>query len=64
MFPRMTVLTFAVLALGGRAALAADDGMEFFEKKVRPVLTERCYECHSPEKKVREACGSTFATAG
>ena len=21
--------------------------LEFFEKKIRPVLTERCYKCHS-----------------
>lgn len=27
--------------------------MEFFEKKVRPLLVERCYECHSPDKKVK-----------
>jgi len=52
MFPRTTVLTFAVLALGARAA-TADDGAEFFEKKVRPLLAERCYECHSPDKKVK-----------
>ncbi len=30
-------------------ALAADDGLEFFEKKIRPVLVERCYKCHSSE---------------
>src|SRR5215831_20258771 len=23
------------------------DNAEFFEKKIRPVLAERCYECHS-----------------
>jgi hypothetical protein len=23
------------------------DGMEFFEKQIRPVLVERCYSCHS-----------------
>ena len=23
------------------------EGIEFFEKKVRPVLTEKCYKCHS-----------------
>ena len=27
----------------------ADDGLEFFEKKIRPVLVERCYKCHSSE---------------
>src|SRR5258708_3445919 len=51
MFPRTTVLTFAVLALGAHAL--ADDGLEFFEKKVRPLLAERCFECHSPDKKVK-----------
>ncbi|EDY19858.1 protein of unknown function DUF1549 [Chthoniobacter flavus Ellin428] len=53
MFPRTTVVTLAVLALSTRAVVAADDGMEFFEKKVRPLLVERCYECHSPDKKVK-----------
>ena len=27
-------------------------GLEFFEKNVRPIFTERCYECHSKEKGV------------
>ncbi len=26
---------------------AEDDGMEFFEAKIRPVLVERCNRCHS-----------------
>ena len=25
--------------------------LEFFEKKIRPLLAERCYECHSTEAK-------------
>ncbi|MEO2045067.1 MAG: PSD1 and planctomycete cytochrome C domain-containing protein [Pirellulales bacterium] len=44
--------------LGGLAALLvsllviiqsvhADEGVEFFEKKIRPVLVKHCYECHS-----------------
>jgi hypothetical protein len=56
MFPRTTVLILAgALALGARAVVAAEDasGLEFFEKKVRPLLAERCYECHSPDKKVK-----------
>lgn len=28
---------------------ADDNGLEFFEKKIRPVLVERCYKCHSSE---------------
>jgi hypothetical protein len=49
-------------ALGTTAMLHAADapaevkmdpaGLEFFEKNVRPILTERCYECHSKEKGV------------
>ena len=28
--------------------------MEFFEKKIRPVLVEQCYQCHSAKsKKIR-----------
>src|SRR5262245_12360994 len=26
-------------------------GIEFFEKKVRPVLVEQCYSCHSGQAK-------------
>jgi len=43
----------ALLALANVAmatvfpARAADAGPEFFEKRVRPVLVERCYKCHS-----------------
>jgi hypothetical protein len=40
------LLLFAALA---PPAVRADDpaGLEFFEKKVRPVLVRNCYECHS-----------------
>ena len=35
-----------------RVATAAPDakGVEFFEKKIRPLLAEKCLECHSAEK--------------
>src|SRR5712671_7980551 len=55
-------MTFAHLLRLGVAlawpslALAAADsqkpdpaGLDFFEKKIRPVLTEKCYKCHSAE---------------
>jgi hypothetical protein len=32
-------------------AAADPEGIEFFEKKIRPVLAERCYECHSETAK-------------
>ena len=36
-----------------RLAAQTDPGHEFFEKKIRPLLAERCYECHSEAKKVK-----------
>ncbi|MBU6387097.1 MAG: DUF1549 domain-containing protein [Planctomycetes bacterium] len=29
--------------------------LEFFESKIRPVLVERCYECHSADSKILQA---------
>ena len=45
------VFAFALFAAQG-LTLAADDraGMAFFEANIRPLLVERCYECHSSEK--------------
>jgi cytochrome c553 len=42
-----------VLLLGAAlpSARAADAGLDFFEKKVRPVLAEHCLKCHSVEGK-------------
>jgi hypothetical protein len=34
-----------------RPVYAADAGIEFFEKKIRPVLVQHCYPCHSAEAK-------------
>ncbi|MCA9009140.1 MAG: hypothetical protein KDB01_05305, partial [Planctomycetaceae bacterium] len=36
---------------GGLFVCRADDGIEFFERKIRPVLVEHCYRCHSSESK-------------
>ena len=35
------------------ASLHAADDTAFFESKVRPLLIQRCYECHSHEKKIK-----------
>jgi len=51
MFPRTTALLATAFALNAPAF--SDEGIDFFEKKVRPLLAERCLECHSPEKKVK-----------
>ena len=32
---------------------ADDDGITFFEKKIRPMLVQECYRCHSEAKKIR-----------
>jgi uncharacterized protein DUF1549/uncharacterized protein DUF1553/cytochrome c len=40
--------------LGGGGPDAEQEGLEFFEKRIRPLLVERCYSCHSASaKKVR-----------
>src|SRR5260370_6704279 len=36
-------------ALGPASALGQETGAEFFEKRIRPVLVERCYSCHSKQ---------------
>ena len=48
-------IALALLAASGAgiAAPAEGDGMEFFEKEVRPVLVNRCYQCHSVAKKTK-----------
>ncbi|MEM7012950.1 MAG: PSD1 and planctomycete cytochrome C domain-containing protein, partial [Verrucomicrobiota bacterium] len=43
MLSRLTILIFA--AFGATIAVAED--YAFFESKIRPVLAENCYECHS-----------------
>jgi hypothetical protein len=52
---RATLLPLAALAFGS-AAQAQGPSLaeaEFFEKQIRPLLVERCLECHGSGKKVR-----------
>jgi hypothetical protein len=47
-----TVQWFGVLALAGvwsTAAVASESPTDFFESRVRPILVEHCYRCHSAE---------------
>ncbi len=44
----LTVVSAAGQAPAADRALTAGQ-LDFFEKKIRPVLTERCYKCHSAE---------------
>src|SRR5438046_501734 len=32
------------------AKRVADEGVTFFEKRIRPLFVERCHKCHGPEK--------------
>ena len=48
---RYLLLAFVPLLVASRGVAAEPDraGIEFFEKKIRPVLIESCYRCHSEE---------------
>ncbi|MFO1486134.1 MAG: PSD1 and planctomycete cytochrome C domain-containing protein [Verrucomicrobiaceae bacterium] len=45
-------MTRALFILSATAAVAAPtaESLKFFEKEVRPLLVESCYECHSVQK--------------
>ena len=48
----LIALSVSCLLSGPRSVDAAEpsaEGLAFFEKKIRPVLVERCYKCHSAE---------------
>ena len=52
-FTRLLLLALLPICLGLRARAAdapaapTPEALEFFEKKIRPLLVEHCYECHS-----------------
>jgi len=39
--------TLLVMSAAVRSVSATEPGVDFFERKIRPVLVEHCYECHS-----------------
>jgi cytochrome c553 len=41
--------TALALALAAVLTSQADDALDFFEKRVRPVLVDHCYRCHSAD---------------
>ena len=51
--PRAAVAAFAAFTLdtAATARAASVDGIAFFESRIRPVLIEQCYECHSNDAK-------------
>jgi len=47
-------LFIAVCSERGKSESALkDEELKFFESKIRPVLVEQCYRCHSSEEKIR-----------
>lgn len=49
----MRSLAFLIIAIHCARIGADDGGAEFFEAKIRPVLVQHCYECHSADSKKR-----------
>ena len=51
MLRRPYVLPFVLLCLGFAVRAGADEAakVEFFEKKIRPVLVQHCYKCHAAD---------------
>ncbi|MBM4071468.1 MAG: DUF1553 domain-containing protein [Planctomycetes bacterium] len=47
----LSTLSIAVFCPASRGDEASAEALEFFEKKVRPVLAEHCYRCHSEQTK-------------
>jgi hypothetical protein len=61
-FPSIAAVAGLVLAgLASPSAGADPAGIEFFEKKIRPVLTEHCYKCHSADaEKAKKLKGGLY----
>lgn len=51
LLPSALLAGVIVPSLSGLADEADDHKIEFFEKKIRPVLASRCYQCHSEDTK-------------
>ncbi len=50
---KLAVGTLAFVVISHGAETVTGDGLEFFETKIRPVLVNNCYVCHSAEAKTR-----------
>ena len=47
---RVALLVSLVVVRSATAQASSQD--EYFEKKVRPVLVQNCYQCHGPQSKI------------
>src|SRR5437879_6217329 len=48
---RRTLATLTLVLIAAPILAQNPDGIEFFEKKIRPVLSQQCYACHSATSK-------------
>ena len=55
LYQRIIASCVAVLALPSLSIAGGAKGVEFFESKIRPVLSKHCYECHSAQSKKLKA---------
>jgi hypothetical protein len=49
------VLVAGLMALAGEVCAATGPGKVQFNRDVRPILSEKCFHCHGPDKNTREA---------
>lgn len=55
------MITVAALAPASLSVAADPAAMEFFEKNIRPVLVDNCYECHGGDPaKIKGGLNLTF----
>lgn len=43
----LTIIALALMGLRASTSCRGDEGLEFFEAKIRPVLVQHCYSCHN-----------------
>jgi mono/diheme cytochrome c family protein len=64
----MKVLTCALLpifvaAFASSVDAANDEGFDFFENKIRPILVQHCYECHNSHDKAKGGLALDYKAA-
>ena len=50
-------LGFVLLVVGSAGSFSADNRakMVIFNRDIRPVLSDNCFQCHGPDKATRKA---------